>query len=68
MMRVSSRGDAGQLPPAVRDVAMRRAVKAVPPHLVPAIQLIRNRVQVGLLGHRVVERGIEHRDVRHVGA
>ena len=68
MMRVSSRGDAGELAPAIGDVAMRRAVEAVSPDLVAPVQLIRNRVEVRAFGNRVVERGVEHGDVRHLGA
>ena len=59
---------AGELPVAIRDVAMRRAVKAVAPHAVPPIELVRHRVEVRRLGQAVMKRRVEHRDLRHAGA
>jgi hypothetical protein len=39
-------------------------VKAVTPDRVPGVELVGEAVDVGLRRHRLVERGIEHRDVR----
>ncbi len=44
---------------------MRGAVKSVTPNAVPAVQVIRDSVKVGLLWKRVMERGVEHGDLRH---
>src|SRR5690606_24280328 len=55
---------AGQPSIAVSDVAVRRAMEAVPPHPVAAIEGIRDRVKVGVIGQGEMERRIEH---RHLG-
>ncbi|MEI2786470.1 MAG: hypothetical protein V9E82_12345 [Candidatus Nanopelagicales bacterium] len=44
---------------------MRRAVEAVTADPVLCRHLPIDRVEVGGLGHGLVERGVEHRDVRH---
>ena len=58
----------GDLTIAVSDVPMRRPVESVTAHFVTAIQLVGKAVQVRDLGERVVERRVEHRDLRNAGS
>ena len=50
-----------------RHEAMAGAVEAVAPHAVVAVQHHRQRVQIGLGLHGLVEGGVEHRDMRDGG-
>jgi hypothetical protein len=58
----------GELAPTVRHVAVRGAVKAVAAHLVAAIELVGDGVEVRVRRQRAVEGGVEHRDLRHARA
>ncbi len=40
-------------------------MEAVAANPVPAVELVGDAVEVGRLGHRRVERGVEHGDLRH---
>ena len=59
---------AGELAIAIRDVAVRRAVKAVSAHAVAPVELVRDRVEVRGLRQAVMKRRVEHRDLRNAGA
>ena len=48
------------------DVAVTRAVEAVAAHAVLGIPGLGHGIPVGPGRHRLVERGVEHRDLRHV--
>ena len=48
------------------DIAMRGAVESVATNAMAAIQMIGNRIEIGLLGKRMVERRVEHRNLRHI--
>ena len=60
--------DAAQLAVAIGHVAVGRAVEPVPADLEPPVVLVRDPVQVRHLGQARVERGVEHRDLRHAVA
>ena len=58
---------AEQLRGATRDEGVRRAVEAVAPDPVFVAPAQGHGVGVGVLGHRLVEGGVEDRDLRHLG-
>ena len=61
-------GLAHELGAAGGHVAVARAVEAVAADAVVLVVFIRNGVHIGLAGHGLVERGVEHGDHRHVVA
>ena len=61
-------GLAHELGAAGGHVAVARAVEAVAADAVIPVIFIRNGVHIGLSGHGLVERGVEHGDHRHVVA
>src|SRR5215472_4177367 len=55
--------EAAQLPIAIGDVAMGCTMKSVAPDLMAPVQLIRDRIKVGMLRQRLVKRGVEDSDL-----
>ena len=53
---------------AIGHVPVGDAVESVAADAVAQIEMVRNRVQVGMLGKRVVKRGIEYGDLRNLRA
>src|SRR6476660_5556570 len=53
-----------QDPVPVSHITVRSAMKTVAPNAMAAVQVIRNRVQVSLLGKRVMKCRIEYRHLR----
>src|SRR5271157_612883 len=53
---------------AESDVAMRGAMESVPPDAVPPVKMIRNGIQIGLLGKRMMKGSVEHRYLGNVFA
>src|SRR5208337_5003251 len=53
---------------AKSDVAMRGTMESVPPDAVPPIKMIRNGIQIGLLGKRMMKGSVEHRYLGNVFA
>src|SRR5690606_4403783 len=58
----------GELAPPVGYVPVGSSVEAVAPYLVAPVHLVRNRVEKRALGERVVERRVEHGNLRNSGA
>ena len=58
---------AGQFGGALADVAMAGAVEAVAAYAMLLVQHIRYGVAVSVLGHGLVESGVEHADLRQLG-
>ena len=59
---------AGKLGVALGEIGVRRAVEAVAADAVAAVELVRDRIEIGRFGHCRVKRGIEHRDHRNTFA
>ena len=57
-------GLAGKLGETLGEPGVRGAVEAVAADAVAAVELVRNGIEIGRLGHRRMEGGIEHRDHR----
>jgi hypothetical protein len=51
----------------LRNIVVRRAVKAVAAHVVLAIEIPGDRIAIGRARHGLVKGGIEHRHLRHAG-
>ena len=60
-------GHPSHLRGALADVAVAGAMEAVAAHTVLAVQLLRHRVAIGVLGQALVEGGVEYRDLRQLG-
>ena len=58
----------GELTVAIRDIAMRRAMKAIASHAVPPVKLVRYGIDVRGLRQAVMERGVEHSDLWNAGS
>ena len=61
-------GFAQQLAAAMADIAMRGAVEAIAAHGVFFIILVRHAEHICIRRHGLVERGVEHHDLRNLGA
>ena len=57
---------AKELAHAVRDIAVRGAVEAIAAYVILRIPLVRNGVEVSVVGHRGVESVVEHCHLRHI--
>ena len=53
---------------AESDIAMRDTMKSVSPDAVPTVKMIRDGIQVSLLGKRMMKGSVEHRHLGNVFA